>query len=252
MECELLQKVLQAHGGLDRWNGFETVHATIVTGGQLFGMKGTPQDSTPRRMTVATRREWASVAPYGAADQRTDFTQNRVAIEKLDGSVVKERLNPSDHAEGKTVDAPWDALDRAYFKRYALWTLRIGGAGFLEIGLDEDGRSEFQTTPGSAQTAIVCDPRDLGCDPRMLLKKAEKRISRPLPWLPGPGLPWLPIDRPEPDSTNRPVRYLLRLANGLNVDKVTREDLRAHLTQHVRSLVHSMNEGTNRDALFPQ
>jgi hypothetical protein len=119
MASELLQKTLQAHGGLDRWNSFERVQATIVTGGQLFGMKGTPQDSIPRRMTVATRREWASVAPYGADDQRTDFTPNRIAIEKMDGTVVKERLRPSEHAEGKAVDAPWDALDRAYFNGYA-------------------------------------------------------------------------------------------------------------------------------------
>ena len=89
MKSDLLQKVLQAHGGSDRWNGFETVQATIVTGGQLFGMKGTPQDSTPRRMTVATRREWASVTPYGADDQRTDFTPDRIAIERTDGTVVK-------------------------------------------------------------------------------------------------------------------------------------------------------------------
>jgi hypothetical protein len=37
-------------------------------------------------------------------------------IEKMDGTVVKERLHPSEHAEGKAVDAPWDVLDRAYFK----------------------------------------------------------------------------------------------------------------------------------------
>jgi hypothetical protein len=70
-------------------------------------MKGTPQDSIPRRMTVATKREWASVTPYGADDQRTDFTPNRVVIEKPDGTVIKERLRPSEHAEGKAVDAPW-------------------------------------------------------------------------------------------------------------------------------------------------
>jgi hypothetical protein len=122
MRCELLEQVLLAHGGLNRWNTFDTVKATIVTGGQLFGMKGTPQDSSPRRMTVATKREWASLSPYGANDQRTDFTANRIAIEKIDGTVVSERLNPADHAEGKAVDAQWDALDRAYFNGYALWT----------------------------------------------------------------------------------------------------------------------------------
>jgi hypothetical protein len=122
MATELLQKVLEAHGGLNRWSCFSTVQATIVTGGQLFGMKGTPQDSTARRMTVSTQREWASLKPFGADDQRTDFTAKRIAIDKMDGTVVKERLNPSEHAEGKGVDAPWDVLDRAYFNGYALWT----------------------------------------------------------------------------------------------------------------------------------
>jgi hypothetical protein len=31
-------------------------------------------------------------------------------------------LNPAGHAEAGTVDAPRDALDRAYFNEYALWT----------------------------------------------------------------------------------------------------------------------------------
>lgn len=122
MASELLQMALEAHGGLSRWGCFATVQATIVTGGQLFGLKGTPQDPTPRSMTVATQREWASVAPYGADDQRTDFTANRIAIEKIDGTIVQERLHPAEHAEGKAVDAAWDALDRAYFNGYALWT----------------------------------------------------------------------------------------------------------------------------------
>ncbi len=97
MKNELLEKAWTAHGGLDRWNSFDEVHATIVTGGQLFDMKQTPQDSTPREMTVAT-------------------------VERSDGTVVSSRLHPAEHAEGKSVDAAWDALDRAYFNGYALWT----------------------------------------------------------------------------------------------------------------------------------
>ena len=41
MASELLERVLLAHAGLDRWNRFDRVQATIVAGGQLFGMKGT-------------------------------------------------------------------------------------------------------------------------------------------------------------------------------------------------------------------
>ncbi len=42
----LLSKILEAHGGLNRWNKFERVEATIVTGGGFFPFKGIPGDLT--------------------------------------------------------------------------------------------------------------------------------------------------------------------------------------------------------------
>ena len=45
-------------------------------------------------MTVAPHHEWASVQPFGAAEQKTDFTPEHIAIEKLDGRVVAERSSP--------------------------------------------------------------------------------------------------------------------------------------------------------------
>lgn len=119
---KLLERVLDAHGGFKTWNQFENVQATIVTGGQLFAMKNEPQDPAPRQMTVATKREWASVTPFGSPHRKTDFTAERIAIENLDGTVIEERTNPANHAEGMAVNAPWDLLDRAYFNGYALWT----------------------------------------------------------------------------------------------------------------------------------
>ena len=62
MDSELLERVLLAHGGLDQWNRFDIVGATIVTGGQLFGIKGVPQDPTPRRMTLESLGKGRSCA----------------------------------------------------------------------------------------------------------------------------------------------------------------------------------------------
>jgi len=118
----LLDVVLAAHGGLDRWREFTTIDATIVSGGKLWQIKGQPQDPAPRRMTVALHREWASVQPFGAEDQKTDFTPQRIAIEKLDGRVVAERLNPRESFAGHELTTQWDPLQRAYFNGYALWT----------------------------------------------------------------------------------------------------------------------------------
>ena len=93
---DLLARILDAHGGVDRWNGYEKVDATIVSGGGFFALKGVLQDSNPRRMTVRLHEERSSVLPYGAPDQRTMFTPERIAIEKLDGTLVAERHAPRD------------------------------------------------------------------------------------------------------------------------------------------------------------
>jgi hypothetical protein len=119
---ELLAKIIDAHGGMDCWNRFEKVEATIVSGGGLFRLKGVPQDSTPRRMTVWLHEERSSVFPFGAPDQRTMFTPESVAIEKLDGTIVAKRHAPRDSFAGHQMNTPWDALHRAYFNGYAMWT----------------------------------------------------------------------------------------------------------------------------------
>jgi len=104
---ELLVKIIDAHGGMDRWHWYEKVEATIVSGGGFFALKGVPQDANPRRMTVWLHEERSSVSPYGAPDQRTMFTPERIAIEKLDGTMVAERYAPRDSFAGHQMNTPW-------------------------------------------------------------------------------------------------------------------------------------------------
>jgi hypothetical protein len=119
---DLISEVLQAHGGIERWRQFTTATATIVSDGELFSAKGLPQDLNRRQMTVRLHEEHASVQPFGAPGQRTDFTPGRIAIERADGSVVTERFAPREAFAGHSLQTPWDPLDRAYFNGYALWT----------------------------------------------------------------------------------------------------------------------------------
>ncbi|RZT35578.1 hypothetical protein [Cupriavidus agavae] len=119
---ELLAEVFDAHGGLDRWDAFGSLTATIVTGGGLWGMKGLVQDTAPREMTIALHRQSASVCPFGQQDWRTAFTPDRIVIETTSGVVVAERLNPRASFAGHRMETPWDPLHRAYFNGYAMWT----------------------------------------------------------------------------------------------------------------------------------
>ena len=119
---QLLAEILDAHGGMNRWNEYHKVQATIVSGGGLFQLKGIPQDSAPRRMSVWLYEERSSVLPYGTPDQRTMFTPDRLTIEKLDGTVIAQRYAPKDSFAGHQMNPPWEALHRAYFNGCALWT----------------------------------------------------------------------------------------------------------------------------------
>lgn len=119
---QLLDQVLIAHGGLERWNHFGKVRATIVTGGSLWGMKGLTQDNAPRQMTVWLDEQRASVMPFGGPDQRTAYTPDRIAIETTEGKVIAERSAPRESFRGHGETTPWDPLQRAYFNGYALWS----------------------------------------------------------------------------------------------------------------------------------
>ena len=80
---QLLSRILDAHGGMDRWRDFEKVEATIVAGGGFYPLKGMIGDATPRRMTAWLHQERSSVLPFGAPDQRTMFTPELIAIERV-------------------------------------------------------------------------------------------------------------------------------------------------------------------------
>jgi hypothetical protein len=160
---ELLAKILDAHGGMDRWNAYQKVEATIVSGGGLFPLKGVVPDSNPRRMTVWLNEERSSVLPYGGPEQRTMFTPDRIAIEKLDGTLVTERRAPRDSFAGHQMSTPWDALHRAYFNGYALWTylttpflLAMDGVRVEETEAWREGTETWRVLrayfPGSIET----------------------------------------------------------------------------------------------------
>src|SRR5262244_2355908 len=160
---ELPARIIEAHGGMDRWKGYEKVEATIVSGGGFYSLKGTPQDSAPRRMTAWLHEERTSISPYGASDQRAVSTPERISIEKLDGRVVVERRAPKDSFAGHQMSTPWDELHRAYFNGEALWTylttpflLALEGVAVEETEPWSEGNETWRVLrahfPGSVET----------------------------------------------------------------------------------------------------
>lgn len=182
----LLASILDAHGGLELWHRYQRVEGTIVTGGGFWALKGLIQDAAPRRMTVWLHEERSSLTPYGAADQRTMFTPEVIAVEKLDGTAVAERRAPRDSFAGHQMQTPWDPLHRAYFNGEALWTylttpflLAMPGVRVEELEPWSEGRETWRVLraqfPGSIETHSLTQEFFFGAD--LLLRRHDYRVN---------------------------------------------------------------------------
>jgi hypothetical protein len=119
---DLLETVIEAHGGLDRWNQLNSVSARLIQGGALWELKGHAGVLDDVVVTASLHEERASHRPFGAADRRSAFTPDRVAIETDDGTVLKALDKPRASFAGHAFETPWSTLQLAYFVGTAMWT----------------------------------------------------------------------------------------------------------------------------------
>jgi hypothetical protein len=183
---QLLEAIIEAHGGSSAWNGYEKVKASMVTGGGFFALKGQMQDAAPREMTVWLHEQRSSLLPYGAPDQRTIFTPDRIAVEKVDGVMVGERYAPKDSFAGHQMNTPWDALHRAYFNGEAVWTylttpflLAMDGVRVEETEPWREGEETWRVLrayfPGSFETHSAVQDFFFGED--LLLRRHDYQVN---------------------------------------------------------------------------
>ena len=118
----LAKLTIGAHGGIDRWEQFESVSAKLRQGGALWQLKGHPDTLTETGVTVGLRTEWASHFPFGAGGRRSRFEPGRVALEAGDGTVLEELRDPRPSFAGHVLETPWSDLQLAYFVGCAMWT----------------------------------------------------------------------------------------------------------------------------------
>jgi hypothetical protein len=119
---DLLNTVIEAHGGLQRWGELDAVSARLVQGGELWAVKGQQGVLDDVFVRASLHQDWESHHPFGAADRRSIFTPERVAIETTTGEVVEALERPRASFAGHTLETPWTTLQLAYFVGCAMWT----------------------------------------------------------------------------------------------------------------------------------
>ncbi|MGY4929373.1 hypothetical protein [Streptomyces sp. 900105755] len=117
----LLDLILEAHGGLQRWREATTIRAHGSMGGLLWTLRGQQGILATADMTVEVQQQRMVYEGFTGPGLRGVFTPDRVAIERRDGEVVAERPSPRDAFAGHGPQTPWDELHVLYFAGYAMW-----------------------------------------------------------------------------------------------------------------------------------
>jgi len=118
----LAKLVIEAHGGLERWNRYTRLSAHLIQGGVLWAAKGKAGVLDDVTVTVDLRQEKVSHWPFGSVDRRSRFEPQRVALENAKGEVLEELMQPRSSFQGHTLETPWTDLQLAYFAGCAMWT----------------------------------------------------------------------------------------------------------------------------------
>jgi hypothetical protein len=140
----LANEVIERHGGLARWNRFESVTARLHNGGALWPLKQQPGVLDDVWVRVHLRQPRASHFPFTLPHLRTAFQPDRVAIEDDAGNVVSELLQPRRSFAGHGLDTAWSALQLAYFAGYAMWTYLNTPFLFARPGVQTEELSPWQ------------------------------------------------------------------------------------------------------------
>lgn len=120
---ELLDEVLTAHGGLQRWRAVTaiTVHGRF---GGLLRRRFPGNQMASVNVRVQLPEQQTVLQGFPQDDQRAVFDRGDVRIETRDGELIDGRHNPRiafSGFSGLRRNLRWDALDAAYFAGYAFW-----------------------------------------------------------------------------------------------------------------------------------
>jgi hypothetical protein len=121
---ELLAEVLEAHGGLERWQSVAAIDARIRSGGLLLATRMPGNRLSSYRIRVEFGEPYADCRPFPREGQRAVFDRGAVRIETDSGDVVDSRDDPRPAFFGRSGlrrNFRWDPLDATYFAGYAMW-----------------------------------------------------------------------------------------------------------------------------------
>jgi hypothetical protein len=117
---ELLDRAVEAHGGMQRFDATERVSVDMRVSGWALPLRFQRGAFSSITGTVSTKEPRAVLVPHPEPGKRGVFENGDVRIESGDGTPLAERRNAREAFGGRR-NIWWDDLDMLYFGGYALW-----------------------------------------------------------------------------------------------------------------------------------
>ncbi|MFG2969406.1 MULTISPECIES: hypothetical protein [unclassified Streptomyces] len=121
---DLLDHVISAHGGRDRWSRIGSLRVRTKLHGPFWAMRGFSDEPLNETVTIDTRRQLVRFSPWGRPDHDFVFRADDDVIElraASDGTVLESRTGIRSTYRGYDLTSPWQPLQVGYFIGYAMW-----------------------------------------------------------------------------------------------------------------------------------
>lgn len=118
---QLLDDVIAAHGGRERWKSVTAIEASLSSGGFAFTSHCQPTALRSLEICVTPHERQVVFGNFGRPGWSGHFAPDLVAIRDGEGRLVGERNEPRKNFRKPIKNVVWDKLDILYFAGYAIW-----------------------------------------------------------------------------------------------------------------------------------
>jgi len=119
----LLDEVLEAHGGVDRWRAARAISARVSLSGPFWDLRAVPASRrTNVSVGIQLHHQVVSLSQWTDAEHRFVLRTNPDVATMTAGEFVEPEVRHNPRASFPTApDAHWDQMQANYFVGYAMW-----------------------------------------------------------------------------------------------------------------------------------
>lgn len=158
---DLLALAVEAHGGLERWNSFTKLRASLSITGAIWDFKQVPGILIDKVFEIETHRERLTISPFGSLDTRSVFDAGRVEFQKNDDTVVESWPEAEASFKPQQFTDPWQPFQAAFFASEALWTYLTSPFLYTYPGFESEEIEPWQENGEEWRRLKVTFPEDI-------------------------------------------------------------------------------------------